>query len=129
MKEVLIVDDQKEMLDLYTDFFKTNFGRINLTFSSDGIEAYMKTSFQKFDAIILDHEMPRLKGLELLVAIRKTLSLNQTTPIIIISGYFTDVCETEPSFENVLFLSKPFNVEALFSYLQNHTSLERLAVI
>lgn len=129
MKNVLIVDDQLEMHDLYQDFFKSNFGRTNLTFSLDGIEAYMRLSAEKYDVITLDHEMPRLKGLELLVALRNTEGLNQKTPVIIISAFIPDCLENLPALENVYFLSKPFHFDALGTYIDNHTSLVRLVEI
>ena len=91
MKCALIVDDQKEMRDLYVDFFNRDFGLTDLTFAQDGIEAYFQCSTQKFDLITLDHEMPRLKGLDFLVALKNTPGLNQHTPVIIISAFLPNI--------------------------------------
>lgn len=118
MKNVLIVDDQEEMRNLYSEIFFDNFGEIELTFSPDGIDAYMKCSLFQYDSIILDHHMPRLKGLDLLVAIRNTPGSNQKTPIVCISAFLPDFDKNKSILEDVIFIDKPFEVDFLVDHLK-----------
>lgn len=117
MKNILIADDEKDMRDLYEEFFH-NLGLKNLTLTKDGIEAFMKCSIQKFDAIILDHKMPRLNGLDLLIALRSKAGPNQNTPVIIISGYLPEISEKLNTFDNTFFLTKPFDIDELSKCLK-----------
>jgi CheY-like chemotaxis protein len=118
MKRILIVDDEKEVRDIYEEFILHNLGHNELTFSVDGIEAYIKCSLQKFDTIMLDHKMPRLNGLNLLIALRNKPGLNQFTPVIIISGFLPEIEKGELVFENTFFLQKPFSFEDLSKCLK-----------
>ncbi|MBC7540239.1 MAG: response regulator [Bacteriovorax sp.] len=113
MNDILIVDDHEEMRDLYFDFFNHDFRNQELTFSPDGIDAFFKCSMQKYDLITLDHEMPRLNGLDLLVILRNSPGLNQHTPIIVISAFLPKSIESKNLLENVYFISKPFNFDSL----------------
>ena len=117
--EILIIEDDKELRALYSDFFSHEFTSTNCEFSNDGIEGYFKTSLTKFDLIILDHEMPRFKGLDLLVALKNKPGLNQTTPVIFISGYLHDELKKTDLFENVHFISKPFDFHSLTTIINN----------
>lgn len=119
MKNILIVDDQKEIRDLFSNFLTDELGEVDFTFCADGIEAFIKTSTLLFDAIILDHQMPRLNGLDLLVALRNTAGLNQYTPIVIISAYLPDIPQTTSAIKDVFFLSKPFDFNDLSTILKN----------
>lgn len=118
MKNILIVDDLEATRDLYDDFFG-EYERMTLSFSLDGIDAYYKCIMEKFDAIILDHEMPRLKGLDFLVALRNTAGLNQFTPVIVVSAYLPEFLETTNMFKDVLFLNKPFDLMVLRTHLKD----------
>jgi CheY-like chemotaxis protein len=118
MKNILIVEDMEEMRDLYYEFFQDNFHSANVIFAPDGVDAYMKCAMMKFDSIIMDHKMPRLKGLDLLLAIRNTPGINQETPIILISAFLPEI--EKPSNEmlkDVTFISKPIDLDSLITNL------------
>lgn len=117
MTSMLIVDDEEDVRDIYNEFIQEKLGYKDLTFSNDGIDAFMKCSMQKFDVILLDHRMPRLNGLDLLVAIRNQPGLNQFTPVIIISGTLAETFTAKNLFQHTYFLTKPIDYDQLEAYL------------
>ncbi len=122
MKNILVVDDEKNIREILEDYISQNMEGCKIDFSEDGIDAFFKCSFQKFDAIILDHQMPRMNGLDLLVSLRNNLSLNHLTPIFIISGILPKIDEKLTVFKNTYFLQKPFNFDELKEHLESSMS-------
>ncbi len=91
MKNILIVDDEQEIHQVFKSFLNDTMGEQNLTFSNDGVEAMMKCTVEKYDLILLDHKMPRLNGIDLLVALRNGLGVNSETPIVLITGALPEI--------------------------------------
>lgn len=118
LKSILIADDQESTRALYDAFF-SEYEHVSLNFSLDGIDAYYKCIMQKFDVILLDHEMPRLNGLDFLVALRSTVGINQHTPVIVISGFLPELQESVKMFKDVSFLNKPFDLNTLKTYVKD----------
>ena len=83
-KNVLIVDDDKGMVDSIQRFLKRE-KVYDLEIAYDGFEAGQKFTTFKPDLIILDIKMPGLDGYELCSHIRKKPE-NKNTKILLISG-------------------------------------------
>jgi len=83
MKEkILFVDDDTVQLSIFKDSFDKSF---NITLAADGLEAL--NLFKKegpFAVVISDHEMPKLKGIELLAKIKQ---INPDSIRILITAY------------------------------------------
>lgn len=124
MKSVLLVDDEEDMLLVYKELLTHDLGDVDISYSRDGIEAFMKTSVEKFDLITLDHKMPRLDGLELLVALRNKPGPNQQTPVIVISGYLPESLEIAKGLGNTLILKKPFDHRLFSEYIKVSLSIK-----
>lgn len=112
MKRILIVDDEEQIQELFNHYLNI-IGETDLTFSSDGLDAMMKCSIEKYDFIFLDHKMPRLNGLDLLVALRTGEGPNHNTPIIIISGSLPRIDEVPEELLDTQFISKPIDFSRL----------------
>lgn len=117
MKKVLIVDDEKDIRQIFEEIFRSDLGFESVTFAADGLEAFTECSLQKFDIITLDHQMPFLKGAEFLTALRNKPGINQHTPVIMISAYLPDLPETIKTIENTYFMDKPVDFTRLSRYV------------
>ncbi|MBT3365638.1 MAG: response regulator [Nitrospina sp.] len=110
--KILIVEDSDVMNKLALENLEV-LGFKNATGVSNGVEAMAYLEENPVDLIISDWEMPKLNGLGLLKAIRKTPSL-QEIPFILMSIHDdfnqTSVAKNEGVTE---YLCKPVTVETL----------------
>lgn len=115
---ILIVEDEQPIRELYIAYLKRLGLDSRITVTTDGIEAFMKCSFEKFDVILLDHVMPRMNGLDLLTALRNG-GLNTETSIIVSSGVLPEMEISPEGLTNTYFLKKPMNFNQLDQLLQS----------
>lgn len=109
MKKVLIIDDEKELQEIYGFCFNSmSFEEIE--YAGDGVDAYIKCMNQKFDLITLDYQMPFMDGMQFLAAIRGKENVNQHTPIFMISAFIPQIKESAKIFENTYFFDKPVDL-------------------
>ena len=69
MKEILIVEDNPMNMELIMDLLE--FYGYNVTEAEDGIKALECLAEKKFDIILLDMQLPKMDGLEVLEQIKK----------------------------------------------------------
>lgn len=107
-KDVLIVDDSPEICDILETYCE-NLGCFrNIIIAKDVIDASSKIRNQKFALILLDLQMPKKCGSELLSDINGK-NLNKKSNVVIVSGSLN-----KDLFEKILeqgvknFLVKPF---------------------
>ena len=79
---ILIVDDEKEMVELLKDRFIAKGHSVNIAY--DGKKALELIKSNNYDLIFLDHNMPGLTGLEILRYIKQN---NLKPKVAIITGY------------------------------------------
>lgn len=107
---VFIVDDDKDILRLYSLHFELN-GLNVVGKANNGIEAVEKlaNTIIKPDVIIMDYHMPKINGLD---ASKKILKIDQSFKIIMISG---DSSIREKALSNgiIEFYDKPNNLNNL----------------
>lgn len=82
IKELLIVDDHKLMLDGLRRLFHNHEKALVKAIAQSGVEALEKLQSDTFDFILLDISMPGMNGIETLAEIRKR---KITTPVIMIT--------------------------------------------
>jgi DNA-binding response OmpR family regulator len=80
-QSILIVDDEPEIRSLLTDVLSDKGYRIDT--AADGVAALTVVVATQPDLVLLDVDMPRLRGGEALVAIR---AVSPSTKVIMISG-------------------------------------------
>jgi CheY-like chemotaxis protein len=83
MVKILLVDDMKNFLDLEISFLRRK--DCQIITAADGFEALKYTKLEKPDIIILDHEMPKMTGIECARIIKNDDALKKI-PIIMISS-------------------------------------------
>jgi Response regulator containing CheY-like receiver, AAA-type ATPase, and DNA-binding domains len=81
---ILVVDDDEKVLFAFTEVFKKE-GCVHLT-ARNGEEAIEQVQHQRPDLVFMDITMPTLDGLE---ALKRIKELNQSIPVVIITGYGT----------------------------------------
>jgi two-component system chemotaxis response regulator CheY len=111
--DVLIVDDSRVMRDMIAACLKP--GALKTTQASSGLEAIEQLSLKKFDAVILDLNMPDIGGIEVVEFIRGQDKL-KSLPIIIVTTRGDDTSRaTALNAGATRYLTKPFTPEALLS--------------
>lgn len=113
---LLIVEDNKELLELIASIFK---GSFNIIIANNGEQALKEAEKNVPDLIISDLMMPNMNGVELCKAIRGNI-ITSHIPIILLTA-LTDnhtQSETLQSGANI-YLTKPFNNSDLFYSVQN----------
>lgn len=123
-EKILLVDDEEEFTKTLSERMESR-GLVARTATS-GQEALEKVGAEKFDAIILDMQMPGLDGIE---TMRRMLENNPDLQIILLTGYGT----VEKSVEAMKigakdFLEKPANIEQLLEKIKIAGN-ERIALV
>lgn len=115
MKKILVVEDDKSLLETLTSLLEAeNFRVISAT---DGEEGFRLASQENIDLIILDFGLPSLNGLEVCKNLR---AKNILTPIIMLTG------EKKEEIDKVLglefgaddYMIKPFGAKELLARMK-----------
>lgn len=84
MRHILIIDDDRSILEGLSFMLLRNMHDIDAVCSETAEDAWEQLRFGAFDLILTDVMMPRMNGLELM---QKMSRAGINTPVIIISGY------------------------------------------
>jgi DNA-binding NtrC family response regulator len=118
MKQVLVVDDERQMLLAISE----TLGRkgFQVTLANSGMDAVGKIRQGFFQAVLTDVRMPGLSGLDLLRQVKK---LSPATPVIMLTGHGT-VEDAVSALKQGAFdyLMKPFSARQLTDVLDKATS-------
>jgi len=90
-ENVLIVEDEKEIFELYKEYLEETDHFDKIIHAKDGIKGLELINSQKFKFIILDLNIPKISGIQILEKMKEKTSEsrkrpNFNTPILIISG-------------------------------------------
>ena len=111
-KRVLVVDDSKFFRELIVDVLKPL--ELDFQLAGDGIEALDCLRQGGFDLVLLDLNLPRMNGYELIAAVRSDAGL-KNTQLLAMSGVFrkeTDVARVVQAGADD-FINKSFKPEQL----------------
>ena len=135
---ILIAEDDPDTLKLYSQVLRDRGHYVVLT--EDGekcLVAYnnefkkisdrsdVRDHIQPFDALILDHKMPKIDGFE---AANEILSLNPHQRIIIASAYSKDIFEEAADYIGlpIEVLQKPFRRDTLIATVEDTALYDKL---
>jgi signal transduction histidine kinase len=123
---VLVVDDEDIVLELMGDLL-AGWG-LEVTLVSDALEARRAFAAEpeRYDAVLTDHTMPRVTGLELA---REIHGLRPGVPVILYTGYGEHIGEDELRAAHVRALArKPVEPAELFTLLKTSLQQSRYTV-
>ena len=120
-KEILLVDDRKENLELLSNFLVNRGYKIRTAL--DGATALLSIRAKHPSLILLDIDMPHMNGFEVCRELKKDIS-TKSIPIIFISAHNdTDVKIRAFSEGGVDYISKPFANEEVVARVKMHLEL------
>ena len=121
MKQILFVDDDKLLRDLYGMLMEGLREQWQTTLAADGESALKLLGQTAFDVVVSDMQMPGMNGVQLLTEVRQR---HPQTSRIIISG-MADQAKAADSLKCThLFISKPVGAKALRATLTRIRSLD-----
>ncbi len=109
-KNILVVDDSALMRRVICDIINTSNEYEAADTCRDGLEAYEKIKNNRYDAVLLDINMPRMNGLELLQKLQKE---NIRVTVIIVSSLAKEdakVTIQAMEYGAIDFITKPENI-------------------
>jgi CheY-like chemotaxis protein len=122
--KVLIVDDDKDMLEMMVDLFESE--GMKVITAVDGVDASFKFSNEEFDAVITDIKMPKKDGIKFVEHIQVKESQRMMTqesaykplPIFLISASVHDYRAELDLLSNVEIIPKPFSTKDVLRRVQ-----------
>jgi DNA-binding NtrC family response regulator len=109
MEKILIIDDEKSVLDMLNVVFKKEGYRVKKSLSAQ--KALELIDEEDFDLILSDIRLPQISGMELL---RKIKEIKPGIPVIMITAYGTIKQAVEAFKAGAIdYVVKPFDVEEL----------------
>jgi PAS domain S-box-containing protein len=119
--KILIIDDSPKNIQVVANFLQNE--GYDLSFASDGVEAFQVLSKEKFDLILLDVIMPEIDGFEVCKKI-STDPEYKDIPILFLTVK-TDPDSIVKGFESggVDYITKPFNPYELLARIRTHLRL------
>lgn len=123
-KKILVVDDDNSICNyLEKKLIEKDF---DVTSAYNGSSAIELCQENRYDIIILDYEMPGINGIQVIAQLKK---LKIEIPIIMLTAHdYMDVAVEAISKGAKDFITKPFNLDNLFSVLEKYTRDEQVIV-
>jgi DNA-binding NtrC family response regulator len=126
---LLIIDDEPDILLVMSANLKKEGYAVDT--AEDGLEALKKLENQDYDAIIVDHKMPRLTGMEFLERLRSNYHRGLSgseIPVIVVTAYGTIEMAVKAMKDGAYsFLTKPIQYEDLSLQVKNAVERRRLS--
>jgi len=106
MSKILLIEDDKILLEMYTDKFTNE--KFEVQTASDGEDGINKMKSFKPDVVLLDLIMPRVNGFEVL-KMRKTDPLLSKIPVLVLTNIYADAEDLVKNWGVEYFLLKSNN--------------------
>ncbi len=122
-KSILIVEDEKILLDLYYSVLTHQKleNKYKVTKATDAKDALALAAHEPFDLVLTDYHLPGEDGINL---IRKIKKLSEPTRYIIISGYLSPLIIQSALEEGVYTcLKKPCSIKTILTAIENVLSV------
>ena len=109
MEKILIIDDEKSILDLLNVVFKKEGYQVETFFSASKALEYIDR--EDFDIVLSDIKLPQISGMEILMHVREK---RPDVPVVMITAFGTIKQAVEALKEGAAdYVVKPFDIEEL----------------
>lgn len=116
---VLVVEDERVMVELYAGFFRKWRLPVSASFCENGYEALLRIGYEIPDLIVTDLSMPEMDGFQMIRALRQ-FPATAKVQIIVVSGLSdADIAAQGGLPDDVLVLHKPVNLEQLHELMNS----------
>ena|SRR5436190_11785697 len=106
---ILVADDESTILELLRTVL--TLWSYEVEVCADGEAALTRAIEGRFSLLLIDYQMPRMTGLEVL---RRLRAASSRTPVVLMSGHLSEpVVKETKSLPGVQLLPKPFTLAAL----------------
>ena len=126
---LLLVDDEPDILLVMSANLKKEGYEVET--AEDGVEALRRLEGRDYDVIIVDHQMPRLTGMDFLERIRSVQfrgADKNDIPVIVVTAYGTIEMAVKAMKDGAYsFLTKPIQYEDLSLQVKNAVERRRLS--
>lgn len=113
--KILVVDNELEILNVLQDVLSIlGYSSVVVTSGKDALEIFEKG---KFSLVITDMVMPDINGLDLL---KKIKELDSNIPVVIITGFGSEVIEEAIQAGADGYIEKPFKIEDIKNILEKN---------
>ncbi len=98
---ILIIDDNPEDLEFYTNLLKQGEGDYDIFTAQDGEEALMLSKDKNIDCTFVDYYLPEMNGMKILEALQKQAG-NDILPAVILTGEPNQTIQAEAARKGAL---------------------------
>lgn len=113
MKRILIVEDEKDMQDLYKDMFKDQ-AKYEIDIVDGALPAARKLNEQPYDLVVLDIIMSPIAGDSFFVYM-KSSKQTENIPVLVVSVLGDELLNKLKKIDNAHFLQKPISRDQLLN--------------
>lgn len=117
MKRILIVEDEKDMQDIYRDMFEDQ-SKFEIDIENGTMPALRKLATKSYDLIILDIVMEPIAGDSFFIYLRSD-SKTASIPVLVVSVLGPDIMDKLRRVDHAHYLQKPIKREQLFETLDS----------
>ncbi len=112
VQKILLVDDDD--INLFVADKVLSKANFSVTKANSGLKAIELAENEKFDAILMDINMPEMNGIETTHIIRKQDSLNASTPVFALTAHNESEAERIANENNLSgYLKKPIELKEI----------------
>jgi DNA-binding NtrC family response regulator len=122
---ILLVDDEKDILDLFSEYLSSNgFSTISVRSPVEALN-YFYQNVSNCSMVITDYKMPQMSGIDLIKKIREK-DIDYKIKTIIISAYIKDNLPYDKSYITIVdkILEKPVYLDRLKKVVQELISID-----
>jgi CheY-like chemotaxis protein len=119
VKNILIVEDDKDMREIYEIFFSDQKDKYLFDFESSAEQALKKLKVKKYDLILLDIIMEPMSGDAFFMYVRKEMGEDlKNIPILVVSVLSPSILRQLKKINHVDFAQKPVTKEQLLEKIK-----------
>lgn len=117
-KVFLVVDDEADIREAINDALQKQYPEATIYTAENGSVGLQKLKNVPPDLMLLDLDMPKLGGLEVLDSMKRSISLSRT-PVIVVTGLEADCSEVQQVKDyGITVIHKPFKLQYLIGVVE-----------